>query len=79
MEYGVSEFTVNATPVGQPQAITMRDADQWNVMFGGGRESLAGVKVTHKSVMGCPAFWRGREPDCKRRLSAVGCVQKNRK
>ena len=59
MEYGVSEFTVNATPVGQPQAITMRDADQWNVMFGGGRESLAGVKVTHKSVMGCPAFWRG--------------------
>ena len=59
MEYGVSEFVVQSSQVSQPQAISLRDADAWNTVFSSGRTGTAGVKVTPKTLMGCPAFWRG--------------------
>ena len=58
MEYGCT-IAVAAMPQEQPQAINLRDADRWHQTFNSGRESLAGVKVNHKSVVGYPAFWRG--------------------
>jgi len=60
MEYGCT-IAVAALPQeqSQPLALSLRDADQWHTTFGSGRESTAGVKVNHKSVMGYPAFWRG--------------------
>lgn len=57
MEYGV---TVMANPVpAQPEAVNLRDADQWRTLFGSGRESSSGLKVNHKNVIGYPPFWRG--------------------
>jgi len=58
--YGVSEIIASPTPATtQPESISLREADTWNAVFNGGRESLAGVKVNHKTTMGYPAFWRG--------------------
>ena len=56
--YGVTVMA-NPAAVSQPQAVTMRDANQWNTLFHTGRESSSGMKVTHKSVIGYPPFWRG--------------------
>ena len=58
MEFGCT-IAVAALPQEQPQAINLRDADRWNTVFQSGRESTAGVRVNHKSVIGYPAFWRG--------------------
>jgi len=58
MEYGCT-IAVSAMPQEQPQAINLKNADQWHQTFNSGRESLSGVKVNHKSVVGYPAFWRG--------------------
>ena len=53
MEYGVTQFVVNATPVG-------RNEDRmWNPMpFTNGGQSSAGLKVTQRSVLGYPPLWR---------------------
>lgn len=59
MEYGLTEIVVNATPIQQPQAISLRDADQWHTVMGGTSETTSGVKVNHKSTIGYPPFWRG--------------------
>lgn len=59
MEYGVSEFVVQALPTTQPTMVSPREADRWNLHFGGGREVLSGIRVNHKSTIGYPPFWRG--------------------
>ena len=59
MEYGVSEIVVNATPMSQPQAITLRDAERWHTMFGGHTSTTSGAKVTHTTTLGHAPFWRG--------------------
>jgi len=59
MEFGVSELIVNPTAVSQPEAVSLRDADNWTAVMGGGRKSASGVKINTRSVMGYPPFWRG--------------------
>lgn len=59
MTYGVTELVVNSRPVEQPSAINLKDGDRWNAVFGGNSKTKSGVKITHKSVIGYPPFWRG--------------------
>lgn len=53
MEYGVTQFVVNATPVN-------RSEDHlWNPMpMTNGGQSSAGVKINQRSVLGYPPLWR---------------------
>lgn len=43
----------------QPTAVSARDAAQWHHMFSTNTTTSAGVRVTHRSVIGYPPFWRG--------------------
>jgi HK97 family phage portal protein len=54
MEYGVSEFVINATPVSN------RSEDHlWHPMsFASGGKSSAGVMVNAKTALGYPPLWR---------------------
>lgn len=59
MEYGVSELVVNASPVSQPQAISLRDGDRWQTTFGSSRTTSSSAVVDHRTTIGYPPFWRG--------------------
>jgi HK97 family phage portal protein len=53
MEYGVTQFVVNAMPVNRS------DDHLWSPMpMSGGGKSSAGVKVNQRSVLGYPPLWR---------------------
>lgn len=56
--YGVSDVIVNPSPA-QPHAVSLRDHDRWFELFGNSRQASSGVKITHRSVIGYPPFWRG--------------------
>ena len=53
MEYGVTQFVVNATPVGR------NENHLWHPMpFAAGSQSSAGVQVNQRTVLGYPPLWR---------------------
>ena len=54
VEYGVTEFVVNATPV-VTNSIT---EPGWRTMYGDGGKASSGVVVTELSAMGYAPFWR---------------------
>ena len=53
MEYGVSQYVVNATPVGR------NEEHLWNPMpMSGSLQSSAGVQINQRTVLGYPPLWR---------------------
>lgn len=56
MEYGVTEYIVNANPLENP-SISLRDPTVWQSIFGGGI-SDSGVNVTPTTALGYPPLWR---------------------
>lgn len=56
LEYGVSEFIVNANPLENPR-FSLQDVETWKKYFGG-VDSDAGVEITPDSVMGYPPMFR---------------------
>ena len=53
MEYGVSQYVVNAVPVGR------NEEHLWNPMpMSGSLQSSAGVQINQRTVLGYPPLWR---------------------
>jgi HK97 family phage portal protein len=57
MEYGVTEYIVNANPLENPN-ISIRDPRVWQSVFGGGSQADSGVTVSPRTALGYPPLWR---------------------